>query len=94
VVDTLDDIETLLGIDLGDVSVSTTINAPAAIMMASYVVAAEEKSIAADRLSGTVRPRPWYPARCGRAVAWWRFLASASAISAMRRSSAQTASAS
>jgi methylmalonyl-CoA mutase, N-terminal domain len=54
--DTLDDMETLFaGIDLGEVSVSMTINAPAAIMMAFYVVAAEEKGIAADRLSGTIQ---------------------------------------
>ena len=32
-----------------------TINAPAAIMMAFYVVAAEEKGIPADRLSGTIQ---------------------------------------
>ena len=55
-IDTLDDMETLFeGIDLGEVSVSMTINAPAAIMMAFYVVAAEEKGIAADRLGGTVQ---------------------------------------
>src|SRR5205807_8211516 len=42
-IDTLDDMETLLaGIDVGQVSVSMTINAPAAIMLAYYVVAAEE----------------------------------------------------
>src|SRR3954447_21222974 len=40
--DPLDDMQTLFsGIDLGDVSVSMTINAPAAIMLAFYVVAAE-----------------------------------------------------
>jgi methylmalonyl-CoA mutase N-terminal domain/subunit len=55
-VDTLDDMETLFqGIDLGEVSVSMTINAPAAIMMAFYVVAAEEKGVGADRLSGTIQ---------------------------------------
>jgi methylmalonyl-CoA mutase N-terminal domain/subunit len=55
-VDTLDDMETLFqGIDLGEVSVSMTINAPAAIMMAYYVVAAEEKDIPADALSGTIQ---------------------------------------
>ena len=55
-VDTLDDMETLFaGIDLGEVSVSMTINAPAAIMMAFYVVAAEENGVPADRLSGTVQ---------------------------------------
>src|SRR5215213_2463510 len=55
-IDTLDDMETLFeGIDLGEVSVSMTINAPAAIMMAFYVVAAEEKGIPAEALSGTVQ---------------------------------------
>ncbi len=42
-VDTLEDMRTLFsGIDLGEVSVSMTINAPAAIMLAYFVVAAEE----------------------------------------------------
>jgi methylmalonyl-CoA mutase N-terminal domain/subunit len=55
-IDTLDDMETLFrGIDVGRVSVSMTINAPAAIMLAYYVVAAEEKGIPADRLSGTIQ---------------------------------------
>ncbi len=58
-VDTLDDMQTLFGgIDLGEVSVSMTINAPAAIMMAFYVVAAENnpaQPIPADRLSGTIQ---------------------------------------
>ena len=41
-VDTLADMRTLFsGIDLGEVSVSMTINAPAAIMLAFYVAAAE-----------------------------------------------------
>src|SRR4051794_24726195 len=55
-VDTLDDMETLFGgIDLGEVTVSMTINAPAAIIMAFYVVAAEDKGIPADRLGGTIQ---------------------------------------
>jgi methylmalonyl-CoA mutase N-terminal domain/subunit len=55
-VDTLDDMETLFGgIDLGAVSVSMTINAPAAIMMAFYVVAAERQGVPAERLAGTVQ---------------------------------------
>jgi methylmalonyl-CoA mutase N-terminal domain/subunit len=55
-VDTLDDMATLFrGIPLGDVSVSMTINAPAAIMLAFYVVAAEEQGVPADRLSGTIQ---------------------------------------
>jgi methylmalonyl-CoA mutase, N-terminal domain len=43
------------GIDVGNVSVSMTINAPAAIMLAYYVVAAEENGIPADRLAGTIQ---------------------------------------
>jgi methylmalonyl-CoA mutase N-terminal domain/subunit len=55
-IDTLDDMETLFGgIDLGDVTVSMTINAPAAIMLAFYVVAAEDKGVPADRLGGTIQ---------------------------------------
>src|ERR671917_328542 len=55
-VDTLDDMETLFqGIDLGEVTVSMTINAPAAIMLAFYVVAAEENGVPADRLGGTIQ---------------------------------------
>ena len=58
-VDTLDDMETLFGgIDLGEVSVSMTINAPAAIMLAFYVVAAEQDSAhptPPERLSGTIQ---------------------------------------
>jgi methylmalonyl-CoA mutase N-terminal domain/subunit len=55
-VDTVDDMETLFGgIDLGHVSVSMTINAPAAIMMAFYVVAAERQGVPADRLAGTIQ---------------------------------------
>src|SRR5258705_12203110 len=55
-IDTLDDMETVFeGIDVGEVSVSMTINAPAAIMLAFYVVAAEEKGIAASALSGTIQ---------------------------------------
>src|SRR5689334_17887920 len=55
-VDTLDDMETLFaGIDLGEVTVSMTINAPAAIMLAFYVVAAEQAGVPADRLGGTIQ---------------------------------------
>jgi methylmalonyl-CoA mutase N-terminal domain/subunit len=55
-VDTLDDMETLFaGIDLGAVSVSMTINAPAAIMLAYYVVAAEHQGIAPEHVSGTIQ---------------------------------------
>jgi methylmalonyl-CoA mutase, N-terminal domain len=71
-IDTLDDMRTLFaGIDLGEVSVSMTINAPAAIMLAFYVAAAESESdttlvshppggggrepIAPEHLSGTIQ---------------------------------------
>jgi methylmalonyl-CoA mutase N-terminal domain/subunit len=65
-VDTLDDMQTLFsGVDLGEVSVSMTINAPAAIMLAFYVAAAEadfdsqtgasKQPVAAERLSGTIQ---------------------------------------
>jgi methylmalonyl-CoA mutase N-terminal domain/subunit len=55
-VDTVDDMQTLFqGIDLGDVSVSMTINAPAPIMMAYYVVAAERAGVPAERLAGTIQ---------------------------------------
>jgi methylmalonyl-CoA mutase N-terminal domain/subunit len=55
-VDTLDDMETLFsGIDVGEVSVSMTINAPAAIMLAFYVVAAEENGVPPERLGGTIQ---------------------------------------
>ena len=55
-VDTLDDMATLFdGIDLGEISVSMTINAPAVVMLAFYVAAAEERGIPADRLRGTIQ---------------------------------------
>ncbi|HEY7965786.1 MAG TPA: methylmalonyl-CoA mutase family protein [Solirubrobacteraceae bacterium] len=54
--DTLDDMRRLFeGIDLGAVSVSMTINAPAAIMLAYYVVAAELAGVPASALSGTIQ---------------------------------------
>jgi methylmalonyl-CoA mutase N-terminal domain/subunit len=55
-IDTLDDMETLFaGIPLGDVSTSMTINAPAAVMLAFYVVAAERQGVGAERLAGTIQ---------------------------------------
>jgi methylmalonyl-CoA mutase N-terminal domain/subunit len=55
-IDTLDDMETLFaGIPLDEVTVSMTINAPAAILLAFYVVAAEEQGIPAKRLGGTIQ---------------------------------------
>lgn len=53
-IDTLDDMETLFeGIPLDKVSTSMTINAPAAIMLAFYVAAAERQGIPPDKLAGT-----------------------------------------
>jgi methylmalonyl-CoA mutase, N-terminal domain len=55
-IDTLDDMETLFaGIPLGEVSVSMTINAPAAVMLAFYVVAAERQGVSPERLAGTIQ---------------------------------------
>ncbi|MGZ4215487.1 MAG: acyl-CoA mutase large subunit family protein [Solirubrobacteraceae bacterium] len=55
-VDTLEDMETLFeGIPLDRVSVSMTINAPAAIMLAFYVVAAERRGIGPEQLAGTIQ---------------------------------------
>jgi methylmalonyl-CoA mutase N-terminal domain/subunit len=55
-VDTLDDMETLFaGIPMGEVSTSMTINAPAAVMLAFYVVAAEHQGVGPERLAGTIQ---------------------------------------
>ena len=55
-VDTVLDMETLFaGIPLDKVTVSMTINAPAAIMLAFYVVAAERQGIGPERLGGTIQ---------------------------------------
>ena len=55
-IDTLDDMETLFaGIDMGEVSTSMTVNAPAAIMLAFYVVAGEKQGIPPDCMAGTIQ---------------------------------------
>jgi methylmalonyl-CoA mutase N-terminal domain/subunit len=55
-VDTVLDMETLFaGIPLDEVTVSMTVNAPAAIMLAFYVVAAERQGVSAERLGGTIQ---------------------------------------
>ena len=55
-VDTVDDMATLFdGIDVGEISVSMTINAPATVMLAFYVAAAEARGIPAERLRGTIQ---------------------------------------
>jgi methylmalonyl-CoA mutase, N-terminal domain len=55
-VDSVLDMETLFrGIALDDVTVSMTINAPAAIILAFYVVAAERQGVPSARLGGTIQ---------------------------------------
>ena len=57
-IDTLDDMETLFaGIPLDEVTTSMTINAPAAILLAFYVCAAEEQGIS-PRTARRARSRP------------------------------------
>jgi len=55
-IDTPDDMETLFrGIPMGEVSTSMTINAPAAVMLAYYVVAAERQGVPPEGLAGTIQ---------------------------------------
>ena len=55
-IDTVEDMRTLLdGIPLDQVSTSMTINATAAVLLAMYLVVAEEQGVAWERLSGTVQ---------------------------------------
>ena len=55
-IDSLRDMETLFeGIPLAKVSTSMTINAPAAVMLAMYVVAAEKQGVSPEKLNGTVQ---------------------------------------
>jgi methylmalonyl-CoA mutase N-terminal domain/subunit len=55
-VDTVADMETLFAdIPLDRVTVSMTINAPAAIMLAFYVVAAERQGVSPEQLGGTIQ---------------------------------------
>jgi methylmalonyl-CoA mutase N-terminal domain/subunit len=55
-IDTLDDMADLFaGIDLREVSVSMTINGPAAIMLAFFVAAAEAQGAAPHELAGTIQ---------------------------------------
>ncbi|HKR99165.1 MAG TPA: methylmalonyl-CoA mutase family protein, partial [Candidatus Dormibacteraeota bacterium] len=55
-IDTVDDMATLFqGIPMADVSTSMTINAPAAIMLAFYVVAAEKQGAQPEQLGGTIQ---------------------------------------
>jgi methylmalonyl-CoA mutase N-terminal domain/subunit len=55
-VDSLEDMRELFaGIRLGEVTTSMTINAPAAILLALYVLVGEEQGVPAERLGGTVQ---------------------------------------
>lgn len=55
-VDTVDDFHVLFdSIDLEQISVSMTINAPAAIIMAFYLAAAQERNFDGKRLRGTIQ---------------------------------------
>jgi methylmalonyl-CoA mutase N-terminal domain/subunit len=55
-VDSLDDMEGLFaGIPLGGVSTSMTINAPAAILLAYYVLVGESQGVPAEKLGGTIQ---------------------------------------
>src|SRR2546423_2507355 len=55
-IDSVEDMHVLLdGIPLDRVSTSMTINATAATLLAMYIVAAEERGIARDKLSGTIQ---------------------------------------
>ncbi len=55
-VSSLRDMEDILsGIDLGEVSTSMTINAPAAVLTAMYIAVAKKQGVPPDRISGTVQ---------------------------------------
>ncbi len=55
-IDSLRDMETLFdGIPLDKVSTSMTINAPAAVLLAMYIVVGEKQGVASSRLRGTIQ---------------------------------------
>jgi methylmalonyl-CoA mutase N-terminal domain/subunit len=55
-ISSLEDMETLFqGIPLGDVTVSMTINSPAAVLWAMYLAVAEKQGVEWARLSGTIQ---------------------------------------
>jgi methylmalonyl-CoA mutase N-terminal domain/subunit len=55
-ISSLADMETLFrGIPLGDVTVSMTINSPASIIWAMYLVVAEQQGVSWERVSGTLQ---------------------------------------
>jgi methylmalonyl-CoA mutase N-terminal domain/subunit len=55
-VDSLKDMEIIFdGIDLGKISTSMTINAPAAIVLAMYVAVGEKQGVSSEKLTGTLQ---------------------------------------
>ncbi|MBP9949073.1 MAG: methylmalonyl-CoA mutase family protein [Negativicutes bacterium] len=55
-IDSLSDMEILFDqIDLGKVSTSMTINAPASVLLAMYIAVAEKQGVSADLLKGTIQ---------------------------------------
>ncbi len=55
-IDTLADMEVLFsGIDLSKVTTSMTINPPAAILLAMYIVVAEKQGVRMDQIGGTIQ---------------------------------------
>ena len=55
-IDSLADMEVLFDqIDLGKVSTSMTINAPASVLLSMYIAVAEEQGVPADQLRGTIQ---------------------------------------
>lgn len=55
-IDSLADMEILFDqIDLGKVSTSMTINAPAAVLLAMYIAVAEKQGVSPDKLNGTIQ---------------------------------------
>ncbi len=55
-VSSLEDMETLFdGIPMGEVSTSMTINGPAAVLWAFYIVAAEKQGVPSEKLRGTIQ---------------------------------------
>ena len=55
-IDSLEDMEVLFdGIPLDKVSTSMTINAPASVLLAMYIVVAEKQGVSAEKLNGTIQ---------------------------------------
>ncbi|NOZ60787.1 MAG: methylmalonyl-CoA mutase, partial [Calditrichaeota bacterium] len=55
-IDSLEDMEILFdGIPLDKVSTSMTINAPAAVLLAMYIVVAEKQGVPATKITGTIQ---------------------------------------